>query len=46
MAREDENPTEKKAEVQEEAKTEGKSVRKRRGEEEHLRRCCPHPLDL
>ena len=31
MAREDENPTEKKAEVQEEAKTEGKSVRKRKG---------------
>ena len=31
MAREDENPTEKKAEVQEEAKTEEKSVRKRKG---------------
>ncbi len=31
MAIEDESPTEKKAEVQEEAKTEGKSVRKRKG---------------
>lgn len=31
MAREDENPTEKKAEVQEGAKSEGKSVRKKKG---------------